>query len=152
MKKTFIISAFLCVFINLSGQDFRPEEADCLSYYDTILRKKVYETVNILPSYDKEGIINFAKIIIQELKEKNIILSQEEALRSSRVVITFVVSEKGCLENVHIVGKEIKDYSIIDNEVLNIIKHMSCKQWNPGVCNNKKVSTLVYVPLNIRFN
>jgi len=152
MKKTFIVSILLFIFSGLFGQDFKSPELDCLSYYDSILQREVYKTVNIFPSYDNEGITNFAKLIIQELKEKKIILSQEEALKNSRVIIIFVVNEKGCLENVHIARKEIKDYSTIDKEVLNIVKDVSCKKWNPGICNNKKVSTLVSIPLNIRFN
>lgn len=150
-KVIIILPVFLLIFNNLLGQNYTQEELRCDFYHDTILQKNVYQTVEIFPSYDKEGINNFAKKIIQEIKKKKIVISQEEALWNSRIIVTFIVNEEGYLENIQIDRKKEEDYSNIDKEVLKIVDKLRCKKWNPGICNNQKVSTLVYIPIRIDY-
>jgi len=123
----------------------------CRYYYDNTLQKNVYQTVEIFPSYDKEGMNNFVEKIIQEIKKKKIVISQEEALWNNPIIITFIVNEKGHLENIQIDRRKEEDYSNMDKEVLKIIEKLRCKKWNPGICNNQKVSTLVYIPIRIDY-
>lgn len=150
-KVIVILSVFLLIFNSLLGQNHTQKVLECEFYYDTILQKDVYQTVEIFPSYDKGGIENFVEKIIQEIKKKEIVISQEEALRNSRIIVTFIVNERGYLDNIQIDKKKEEVYSNIDKEVLKIVDKLSCKKWNPGLCNNKKVATRVFIPIRIEY-
>lgn len=141
----------MIIFNSLLGQNYTQKELKCEFFYDTTLQKDVYQTVEIFPSYDEGGIENFAKKIIQEIKKKEIVISQEEALWNSRIIVSFIVNERGYLGNIQIDRKKEEDYSNIDKEVLKIVDKLKCKKWSPGICNNQKVSTLVYIPIGIDY-
>jgi len=149
MKSIFTILLFILTCNCLNSKTTSCLE--CESYYDSILNKNIYKTVQIYPSYKEGGITSFISDVYDQLMIEEQTMSKLNVVHNSRVVIQLIISEKGIIEDFKIHNKEIEEYSYLDQEFLKAIKKISASGWNPGICNDKKVSTIIYIPFIIRF-
>lgn len=141
-----LLFVLICGFINSETTS----HLDCEFYYDPILKKNIYKTVEIYPSYKNGGIQSFASEVIDYVLLEQISIPESEAVHNNRVVIQLIISEIGVVEDTKILNKELKEYSDLDQRFLKAVKEIS-SSWEPGVCDDRKVATIIYIPIRIRF-
>ena len=61
------------------------------------------------------------------------------------IVVSFVIDENGRINDIKVINSKI---SAIDQEAIRVVSQMP--EWIPGVLDNKKVQTLLYLPVTFK--
>ncbi|ATL46419.1 energy transducer TonB [Chitinophaga caeni] len=72
---------------------------------------------------------------------------KDQATAQGRVRVTFKIDSKGALSDIKIVQKEVRDYTLLDKEVIRVVRMMP--KWIPAEQDGIKVSTYFTMPICI---
>ena len=100
---------------------------------------KVYDVVEKMPSFPGGA------EALKEYLKKNTMYPNPDACITGRVIVVFVVDEKGNVGDVKVV-KSVEPY--LDAEAVRVVKSMP--RWNPGMQNGKAVKVRYTLPVTFR--
>ena len=100
---------------------------------------KVYDMVEKMPSFPG------GSEALKEYLKKNTMYPNPDACIQGRVVVVFVVDEKGNLSDVK-VARSVEPS--LDAEAVRVVKSMP--RWNPGMQNGKAVKVRYTLPVTFR--
>ena len=100
---------------------------------------KVYDMVEKMPSFPG------GSEALKEYLKKNTRYPNPDACIQGRVVVVFVVDEKGNLSDVK-VARSVEPY--LDAEAVRVVKSMP--RWNPGIEKGKAVKVRYTLPVTFR--
>jgi TonB family protein len=107
---------------------------------------------------DKEGVYNKAQVMPQfpggqdALADyvNNHVEYPQQAIDNNTtgtVMVSFVVDEKGKVENAHVIGKQAPKDGL-DKEALRVVNNMP--DWKPGKVRGRNVKTRLELPINFQ--
>jgi len=146
-----ILFAFLLSIRILSAQVGQEQDLNCPFYYDTVLQKKVYETVELYPVFGGRNTYKFELLIMEEFSKISKNFSPQNEIYKSRVIVCFVVNTEGTLENIHICKKNEQEYSTLEKLMVKAVEQLKNEKWEPGQCGNEAVPVLISIPISIKF-
>lgn len=136
-----IITMFLLVLLascNLKPNKYTRND-QCKSSYDTVLKMVVYSFVDRMPEYPG-GQTELMKFITE-----NINYPLEQDVYQGSINCTFIVDTDGKLIDVKIWNKEKGDYSLLEVEMIRVIKLMP--KWSAGKCSDEEVPVRFNLPI-----
>ena len=139
MKLSFIV---ILILFSLGCTAYRvvPSKIDCDFYWDTVLNRNVYTTVDEFPSYPGD-MPEFLKFFRQ-----NFTMPSQEEIQGS-INLYIVVDTSGLIIDKGIRNKNATEYSLMDKEAIRVLELMP--KWEPGKCAGKKVPVLMFLPLKL---
>lgn len=152
MRKIIIILiSILCYPTQIFAQDNSKDSLVCKSYYDNILQKEIYSIVEISPSFEK-GINYFYELLFQKLNDSQIKISKRDVVFNEKIILSIIIDENGKIDKIKIIGKDSSEYSKLDKAILHILEELKTEKWLPGICEDNKVTSILYIPIIIGFN
>jgi periplasmic protein TonB len=145
-----ILNRFLVAllpFLLMGSRDsgvLQTTDPTCKSYYNSLLKKKVYTNVEIEPKFPG-GALAYQRFLNCHLRYP------QEQLDSGELQLTvtmkFIVNCDGQIINPSVHGSNTINETPFEKEVLRIIKLMP--NWVPGICNGKRVPAEIKRPLSV---
>lgn len=126
----FLVSSFSCKTTQIRN--------NCNYEIDKSSKKKVYVFVDQQPEYPgdlKEMLLFFAK---------NLVYPQQDTFQG-RFIIEIIVNKHGMVVDAMIHGKEKKDLTSAEKEIIRVAKTMP--RWIAGKCRGKAVNVRLTIPL-----
>lgn len=119
------------------------DDKDCSKYYDKEMNRNIYSVVDEVPTYPG-GNQKLFRHVQENIKMNN--LEEGEV----KILLTFVILETGQMIKCEISGKEKKEYTALESEIIRVIS--SAGKWNPGKCSGVVVPVNFTFPLSFHFS
>ena len=134
MKKIILILIFL-----ISTASFSQIEKSCEISLDSITMQNVY----LMPS-EKSTPVGGSVILHKKIREVLELDTSFCAGDPNKMLVEFIVCENG-----EVIGERIINTIITGDSKNELLKLITETKWNPGLCKNESVATLMRIPIVI---
>lgn len=128
------------VFLTLNCSSTGSQNEKCQSYFDNSIKQYVFTNVEIkasLPGGNEEFIELFYKFFSYP----------DQDSYQGKVILELVISSEGKIIKSLIFNKIINDYTPVEKEAIKALENFP--DWNPAICNGKKVTSKIFFPVFI---
>lgn len=135
MLRIFLIAILISFNAGLAwSQQIVPDDS-CKGTYDSLYGGPVFLFVNEMPVYPG-GDYGQVKFFNEHFR-----YPVREETYQTRVAVSYFVTPAGEIVHPHISGKSPKEYTLVDQEAIRVIKLM--RRFKPGKCKGRKVAVMM---------
>lgn len=142
MKTYIILFIFVVTYLGCSAAKQAKLEANtCSNYYDCFLERNIYTHYDEIPKYSRgnEGLLSIiSKIDLPKEDEKQY-----------RIILTFIIDEKGKLLKIGIKDKCISGYTSTERVIIDSLKNI--EDWFPAKCEGNAIPVLFFYPITLNY-